>query len=75
MYEMNNPYPLLEWGQSREVTGLTLGAGLEWRFAAPVLGPVTLRGEYLYDEFPSQTFALSGGPIARALRSNSSASG
>ena len=63
MYEMNNPYPLLEWGQSREVTGLTLGAGLEWRFAAPVLGPVTLRGEYLYDEFPSQTFALSGGPI------------
>ena len=62
-YEYNYPSPLLEYGQTRQETGLTLGAGLEWRFAAPILGPITLRGEYLYDAYPTQTFALLGGPI------------
>jgi opacity protein-like surface antigen len=63
IYQYNYPYPLLATGQTREDTGLTLGAGLEWRFVAPVFGQVTVRGEYVYDYFPDQTYALIGGPM------------
>jgi outer membrane immunogenic protein len=63
IYEYSYPWPFLATGQTREETGLTLGAGLEWRFAAPLIGPVTVRGEYIYDAYPSQTFAVAGGPI------------
>ena len=66
-YEMNYPWPLDEYGQSRWETGVSLGAGLEWRFVAPVLGPIAVRGEYIYDAYPTETFALQGGPMrARA---------
>lgn len=63
VYDYNYPWPYLATGQTREETGLTLGAGLEWRFAAPIIGPVTLRGEYIYDTYPGETFALLGGPM------------
>ncbi|HEY1944008.1 MAG TPA: outer membrane beta-barrel protein [Roseiarcus sp.] len=63
VYEYGYPWPNLDQGQSREETGLTLGAGLEYRFAAPFIGPVTLRGEYIYDTYPSQTFTIGSGPI------------
>lgn len=63
VYEENYPWPVLQYGQSREVTGLTLGAGLEWRFEAPFLGPVAVRGEYLYDAYPTESFSLLGGPV------------
>ena len=63
IYEYSFPFPFLATGQTREETGLTLGAGLEWRFAVPFFGPVTLRGEYVLDAYPSQTFAVVGGPM------------
>ena len=63
VYEYSSPWPFLDTGQTREETGLTLGAGLEWRFAAPFIGPVTLRGEYIYDRYPNETFAIASGPI------------
>ncbi len=63
MYEYTYPWPNLAFGQSREVTGLTLGAGLEYRFAVPVFGQITVRGEYIYDAYPSETFTFPGGPI------------
>ena len=60
-YEYNTP--LEQFGQTRGETGLTLGAGLEWRFVAPFFGTVTLRGEYVYDVYPAKTFEISGGPL------------
>ena len=63
VYEYGYPWPNLDQGQTRQVTGLTLGAGLEYRFAMPYFGPVTLRGEYIYDAYPSQTYTIASGPI------------
>jgi outer membrane immunogenic protein len=63
MYEYGYPWPFLDHGQTREETGLTLGAGLEWRFVAPVVGLVAVRGEYIYDAYPSETFAIASGSI------------
>ena len=63
IYDYSYPFPLLDKGQTHQETGLTLGAGLEWRVAVPFFGPVTLRGEYILDAYPSQTFAVSGGPL------------
>ena len=55
--------PLQQFGQTQRETGLTLGAGLDWRFIAPFFGSVTLRGEYVYDAYPEKTFGLIGGPV------------
>lgn len=60
VYEYLYPWPVLAYGQSREETGLSLGAGVEWRFVAPVFGPLAVRAEYLYDAYPSQTFGIDG---------------
>jgi opacity protein-like surface antigen len=61
LYDYNAP--LTQFGERREVTGYTLGAGLEWRFALPIIGTVALRGEYVYDAYPTETFNLLGGPV------------
>ena len=65
-------------GRRREVTGVTLGAGLEWRFDAPVLGPLVLRGEYIIDVLtrrrPSRFIPASRRSAPRTS-SNSSALG
>ncbi|MBV8473076.1 MAG: porin family protein, partial [Hyphomicrobiales bacterium] len=53
MYEYSYPWPYLDQGQSHLATGLTLGAGLEYQFAVPYFGPVTVRGEYIYDSYPT----------------------
>jgi outer membrane immunogenic protein len=63
IYQYLYPWPSLEYGQSRQETGLTLGAGLEWRFVAPVFGLIAVRGEYIYDAYPTETFALDGVPM------------
>jgi opacity protein-like surface antigen len=54
---------LSQFGQRRLETGLSLGAGLEWRVGLPILGPSTLRAEYIYDAYPTSTFAIAGGPV------------
>jgi outer membrane immunogenic protein len=52
-------------GQTREATGISVGAGLDWRFAAPIVGPLVVRGEYVLDAYPRQSYALGSGPPIR----------
>ena len=61
IYEAGDAWPAIEYGQTRQATGLSIGAGLEWRFAAPILGPLVLRGEYVLDAYPSQSYAVFPG--------------
>ena len=62
------------YGQTRDSVGWTVGAGLEYKLfpqqlfpSLPtwLLGPVTLRGEYMYQNLPSETYAY-GGQVYRA---------
>jgi outer membrane immunogenic protein len=61
IYEAGDARPNVEYGQTRETTGLSIGAGLEWRFAAPILGPLVVRGEYVLDAYPRQSYAVFPG--------------
>jgi len=61
IYEAGDSNPNVQWGQTRQVTGLSIGAGLEWRFAAPILGPLVVRGEYVLDDYPKQSFTVIPG--------------
>jgi outer membrane immunogenic protein len=61
IYEAGDAWPNVEYGQTREATGLSIGAGLEWRFAAPILGPLVVRGEYVLDAYPRQSYAVFPG--------------
>ena len=58
IYEAGDAWPAVQNGQTRQVTGLSVGAGLEWRFAAPILGPLVVRGEYVLDAYPRQSYAV-----------------
>lgn len=68
-YEMNYPWPQDAYGQSRWETGASLGAGVEWRFVAPFFGPLVARAEYIYDAYPTETFALENGALMHARAS------
>ncbi len=57
------------YGQNRDSVGWTVGAGLEYKlfpqqlFASLpswLLGPVTLRGEYIYQNLPAETYTYAG---------------
>ena len=61
IYEAGDAWPAVQYGQTREATGLSVGAGLEWRFAAPILGPLVVRGEYVLDAYPTQSYAVFPG--------------
>ena len=61
IYEAGDAWPAVQYGQTRQATGLSIGAGLEWRFAAPILGPLVVRGEYVLDAYPSQSYAVFPG--------------
>jgi outer membrane immunogenic protein len=61
IYESGDAWPAVQYGQTRQATGLSIGAGLEWRFAAPILGPLVVRGEYVLDAYPSQSYAVFPG--------------
>ena len=61
IYEAGDAWPNIQWGQTRQATGLSIGAGLEWRFAAPILGPLVVRGEYVLDAYPKQSYAVFPG--------------
>jgi outer membrane immunogenic protein len=63
LYQAGDPNPLVQWGQTHEVTGLTLGVGLEWRTVAPIIGPLVLRGEYILDDYPTTSFAVYPGQL------------
>ena len=47
-------------GDTHDQLGWTLGAGVDAKVVLPFLGPSTVRGEYLYESFPTQTFDLNG---------------
>jgi outer membrane immunogenic protein len=58
-------------GDTHSSVGLTLGAGVDVKVNLPILGPSVLRGEYLYDSFPTQTFNLNGPALRTGIASNS----
>jgi outer membrane immunogenic protein len=58
--------PLTDFGQVRREVGPTVGAGVDWKFSAPILGPVVLRAEYLYETYPSATYNV-GTPALPSL--------
>ncbi len=58
IYEAGDAWPAIQYGQTRQATGVSIGAGLEWRFAAPILGPLVVRGEYVLDAYPNQSYAV-----------------
>jgi outer membrane immunogenic protein len=70
IYEAGDTWPNVEWGQTREATGLSIGAGLEWRFAAPILGPLVVRGEYVLDAYPAQSYATFAGLGQQPIRTS-----
>jgi outer membrane immunogenic protein len=70
IYEAGDAWPNVEWGQTREATGLSIGAGLEWRFAAPILGPLVVRGEYVLDAYPAQSYATFAGLGQQPIRTS-----
>jgi opacity protein-like surface antigen len=47
-------------GDTQSQVGWTIGAGLDWKVNLPILGQSVLRGEYLYDSFPTATYNLNG---------------
>lgn len=59
-YVYNGPTAALDYGQVKNQTGVTLGAGVDWKFLAPFFGPMVLRAEYVYDGYGAQNY-LSGG--------------
>jgi outer membrane immunogenic protein len=69
IYEAGDAWPAIQYGQTRQATGLSIGAGLEWRFAAPILGPLVVRGEYVLDAYPSQSYAVFPKP-AQPIRTS-----
>ncbi|SER42111.1 Opacity protein [Faunimonas pinastri] len=60
---MNETYqhdPNAEYGDVQRLWGWTAGAGVDWKLNAPVLGSVVLRGEYVYEGYPEETFRYGG---------------
>jgi hypothetical protein len=55
----------LPGGQTRQATGISIGAGVDWRFAAPIVGPLVVRGEYVLDAYPRQSYAAGPGQPIR----------
>jgi opacity protein-like surface antigen len=51
-------------GQTGELAGWTIGAGVDAKVDLPVLGPSVLRAEYLYEGMPTTTYNLNG-PMLR----------
>jgi outer membrane immunogenic protein len=63
IYEAGDAWPAVQYGQTRQAAGLSVGAGLEWRFVAPILGPLVVRGEYVLDAYPTQSYAVFPGQL------------
>ena len=62
--------PLNQYGERRASAGLSLGLGVDWRVNAPFLGPMVVRGEYLHDAYPGETYNLLGGPVRTQISNN-----
>ena len=54
------PAPNDNVGASRNLVGLSLGVGVDAKVTLPLLGPSTLRVEYLHDDLPSAGAMLGG---------------
>jgi opacity protein-like surface antigen len=57
-------------GDTRSNAGFTIGAGVDFKVSLPILGPSVLRGEYLYDSYPTATYNLNGPVLRTGLSSN-----
>jgi opacity protein-like surface antigen len=57
-------------GDTRNSAGFTIGAGVDFKVALPILGQSVLRGEYLYDSFPTGTYTLNGPVVRTGLSSH-----
>ena len=51
-------------GDTKSQVGWTIGAGVDAKVTLPILGPSVVRGEYLYDSYPTTNFNLNG-PVMR----------
>jgi outer membrane immunogenic protein len=72
VYGRNQQYqqpPFQFDGDTRNSVGYTLGAGVDVKVSLPILGPSILRGEYLYDSYPTATYNLNG-PVTRTSLSS-----
>lgn len=56
--------PLEFDGQTGDLAGWTIGAGVDAKVDLPILGPSILRAEYLYEGMPTTTYDLNG-PLLR----------
>jgi opacity protein-like surface antigen len=56
--------PLEFDGQTRNLSGWTIGGGVDAKIELPILGPSILRAEYLYEGMQSATYDLNG-PLVR----------
>ncbi len=56
--------PLQYDGDTQNSVGFTVGAGVDFKVSLPILGQSVLRGEYLYDSYPTSTYTLNG-PVMR----------
>jgi outer membrane immunogenic protein len=66
-YDRGDQYqqaPLDFDGQSRNLAGWTIGAGVDAKVTLPFVGPAVLRAEYLYEGMPTATYNLNG-PVLR----------
>ena len=64
------PAPSDNIGASRNLVGLTVGVGVDAKVTLPLLGPSTLRAEYLHDDLPSAGYVLGGTPTRTSLGMN-----
>jgi len=62
--------PTADFGQNRQSVGWTAGVGLDWRVNAPFFGPLVLRGEYVYENFGSNSYRI-GPDVVRAKQDTS----
>ena len=64
------PGPNDNVGGSRDLVGLSLGVGVDAKVTLPLLGPSTLRAEYLHDDLPSAGYTLGGTPTRTSIGMN-----
>ena len=63
-----SPFEFLGAAQNR--VGWTIGAGVDAKVTFPILGPMTVRAEYLYEGLPNATYILGGPQLRTSLGVN-----
>ena len=63
-----SPFDFL--GAAQDRVGWTIGAGVDAKVTFPILGPMTVRAEYLYEALPNATYVLGGPQLRTSLGVN-----